>query len=68
MVGRSEFIGIPVDQNNLNPRVNKEINLEPNIFGLSDEKQTYSLNDKNENFILEKKNTNFQDNLNTSNY
>ena len=67
MVGRSEFIGIPVNQNSLNPNISREINLDPNMFRLSEGKQTYSLYDKNDN-LISKKNSNFKDNLDTSNF
>ena len=67
MVGRSEFIGIGVNQNNLNPNISREINLEPNIFGLSEGKQTYSLYDKNDN-LISTKNNNFKDNIDISNF
>ena len=60
MVGRSEFIGIPVDHNNLNPSLSREIILDPNMIRLAETKQSYSLYDKN--------NANFKDNLDTSNF
>ena len=67
MVGRSEFIGIPINHNNLNPNISREINLDPNMIKLNEGKQNYSLYDKNEN-LFTKKNTNFKDNLDTSNF
>ena len=60
MVGRSEFIGIPANQYNLNPNLSREIILDPNMIRLSENKQSYSIYDKNNN--------NFKDNLDTSNF
>ena len=61
MVGRSEFIEIPVDQHNLaqNINSNSDINFDSNIGRLSDNKQT---------FPISKKNTGFKDNFEISNF
>ena len=61
MVGRSEFIEIPVDQHNLAQNINNnsEINFDSNIVRLSDNKQTFSIS---------KKNTGFKDNFEMSNF
>ena len=59
MVGRSEFVGIPMDQNN------NEINYSNKIDRLSNNKQNYSLYEKQENFS--KISTNNFDNSNYSN-
>ena len=61
MVGRSEFIEIPVDQHNLAQNINNssEINFDSNIVRLSDNKQT---------FPISKKNTGFKDNFEISNF
>ena len=58
MVGRSEFVGIPMDQNN------NEINYSNKIDRLSNNKQNYSLYEKQENFS--KISTNNFDNSNYS--
>ena len=67
MVGRSEFIGIPLNQNNLNPNISREINLDPNLFRLTEGRQTFSMYDKNDN-LISNKNITFKDNLDTSNF
>ena len=61
MVGRSEFIEIPVDQHNLaqNINSNSDINFDSNIGRLSENKQT---------FPISKKNTGFKDNFEISNF
>ena len=61
MVGRSEFIEIPVDQHNLAQNINNssDINFDSNIVRLSDNKQT---------FPISKKNTGFKDNFEMSNF
>ena len=66
MVGRSEFIGIPGNQNILNSNISREINLDQNMFRLTEGKQNYSLYDKND--LISKKKPNFKDNLDTSNF
>ena len=66
MVGRSEFVGIPVNQNLLNSNISHEINLDPNMFGVTEGKQNYSLYDKND--LISKKKSTFKDNLDTSNF
>ena len=67
MVGRSEFIGIPLNQNNLNPNISREINLDPNLFRLTEGRQTFSMYDKNDN-LISNKNITFKDHLDTSNF
>ena len=48
MVGKSEFIGIPVDQNNLNSNISNsnEINFDSNLIRLTDNKQPFSIIEK----------------------
>ena len=67
MVGRSEFIDIPLNNNNLNSNINNsnQINLDSKLARLT-EKQPFSIYDKNENNLISKKNSNFKDNLDTS--
>ena len=67
MVGRSEFIGIPENQNSLNKNNSREINLEGNIRLNSGNKPIYSIYDNN-NILIGKKSTNFRDNLDNSNF
>ena len=67
MVGRSEFIGIPDNQSNLNKNNSREINLEGNIRLSSGKKQIYSIYDNNE-VLIGNKNSNIRDNLDSSNF
>ena len=67
MVGRSEFIGIPDNQSNLNKNNSREINLEGNIRLSSGKKQIYSIYDNNE-ILIGNKNSNIRDNLDSSNF
>ena len=62
MVGRSEFIEIPVDQHNLAHNINNntEINFDSNIARLADNKQPFSILEKNDNNFISKKNTDFE--------
>lgn len=57
MVGKNEFIEIPIDQNNLNPNINNtnEVNYESNLVRLMDNKQPFSIIDKKKIIIYPKK-------------
>ena len=68
MIGRSEFIDIPLNQNNINMNNNNnEIKFDSNLVRL-DSKQPFSIYDKSDNNLISKKTTNFKDNLETSNF
>ena len=70
MVGKSEFISIPNNQNYLSQNNIEEIKLNENIPGLNDEKKHYfSINNKSDNLEI-KNNSNCRENLllNSFNY